>query len=83
MTDTDRAFHLLPKEKRQPYVDAIIGYFHTERGEKIGQVAAEEVLDFFLEHIAPAVYNHALDDALVSVRDNLDEIAFKFGELRR
>lgn len=83
MSDVERSWELVPKEKRKVYIDAIIGFFHTERGEEIGVVAAEEVLDFFIEKIGPAVYNRALEDAKAAASGNLDELLYKLSELTR
>lgn len=48
---------LIPKEQEQRCLDAIIGFFQHERDEEIGVIAAQEVLDFFSDHLAPVVYN--------------------------
>ena len=33
------------------------------RGEEIGMIEQQQILDLFCEHMAPIIYNKALDDA--------------------
>ncbi len=41
----------------------IEAFYLDERGEEIGIIHQQQLLDLFLEKLAPAVYNKALDDA--------------------
>ncbi|AHV99421.1 DUF2164 domain-containing protein [Paenibacillus sp. 7124] len=52
----------LPKEQREAMLDHIQSYFELERGESIGRLAADSLLDFFMNELGPAVYNQALSD---------------------
>jgi len=42
----------LPREQKQDIVEAVQRYFETERDESIGSVAAEGIVDFFVEALA-------------------------------
>ncbi len=53
----------LPKEKRAEAIGSIKKYFESEIREPIGDLRAGLLLDFFLEEIGPAIYNHAIADA--------------------
>lgn len=37
-------------------------YFKKERDEELGELGAELIYDFFIEKLAPSVYNQAIDD---------------------
>lgn len=37
-------------------------FFEEERGEEIGEIAAENVLEFVKEHLGPHFYNQAIKD---------------------
>lgn len=50
----------LPKEQRELITENIRAYFEAERGETIGHLAADNLLEFFLNELGPAVYNGAL-----------------------
>ncbi|KKU50917.1 MAG: hypothetical protein A3A28_01585 [Candidatus Sungbacteria bacterium RIFCSPLOWO2_01_FULL_47_32] len=62
MSTLKRAWDFLSDEQRRTVIDEIIGYFATEKNETIGVVAAENILDFFLQSAGNAIYNKALDD---------------------
>jgi uncharacterized protein (DUF2164 family) len=53
----------LPREEKEPIIDEIIAYMEEERGETLGRMASEQLLDFMLELLGPHVYNHAIADA--------------------
>ncbi|QQE73395.1 DUF2164 domain-containing protein [Brevibacillus composti] len=51
-----------PREQREYIISQIQQYFQEERGEELGHLAAEQMLDFFLKTLGPVVYNQAVDD---------------------
>ncbi|MBP1936740.1 DUF2164 domain-containing protein [Paenibacillus sediminis] len=53
----------LPKEQRDQMIRWIQQYFEEERGDAMGELAADGVLDFFMTHLSPYVYNQAINDA--------------------
>jgi uncharacterized protein (DUF2164 family) len=63
MQKTDAQLGLLAKEKRVQAINEIVSYFQTERNEEIGVIAAEAVLDFFLEEVGKTIYNKGVKDA--------------------
>jgi len=63
MTDVKRSWDVLSAEERQAALTALIDYFATERDEKLGIIAAEELLDVFLQQVGTTVYNHGVDAA--------------------
>ncbi|HSI56471.1 MAG TPA: DUF2164 domain-containing protein [Ideonella sp.] len=52
----------LQPEARKQAVASIERYFDQHMEERIGNVAAGALLGFFLEEIAPSVYNKAVAD---------------------
>jgi uncharacterized protein (DUF2164 family) len=52
----------LTSEEKQRLITEIQAFFENERDEKIGVIAAETVLEFFLEVIGSKIYNTALMD---------------------
>lgn len=53
----------LSKEQRERLIEEVQNYFELERGEQLGELAAEQLLSFMLDTIGPSVYNYALQDA--------------------
>lgn len=57
----------LSKETQESAIASIRRYSEENLEEPLGNLAAGSILDFFLEEIAPSVYNKAV----VDVRDSL------------
>ncbi|MEJ8836821.1 DUF2164 domain-containing protein [Ramlibacter sp. AN1133] len=70
----------LPKDVRQQAVASIERYFLQNMEEKIGNVAAGGLLGFFLEEIAPAIYNQAVRDVQERLRLRVEEIDLEVHE---
>jgi uncharacterized protein (DUF2164 family) len=59
-------------------ISEIQRFFYEERSEEIGNLAAENILEFVKNHLGPYFYNEAIKDArnlmeekLASVEDDL------------
>jgi uncharacterized protein (DUF2164 family) len=61
----------LPKENKDQFIDKIKDYFYNERSEEIGDLAAENLLDFVLKEIGPYLYNQGVKDAKVMVEQKM------------
>ncbi|WP_339160239.1 DUF2164 domain-containing protein [Paenibacillus sp. FSL W8-0186] len=61
----------LPREQREQMISLIQEYFDVERGEQIGDLGADGMLDFFLKQIGPYVYNQALSDSRQLVNERM------------
>lgn len=56
-------FIKLTKEQKDQMISDIQTFFSQERDEELSEFAAERVLDFFKESLAPHFYNAAILDA--------------------
>lgn len=65
---------LLSEEQHKAAIDSIINYFATEREEEIGIIAAEEILEFFLDEIGKGIYNKGVEDAKDFVNKKFEEL---------
>ena len=63
MNEIKRKWDLLPKAKRKSCIDEIITFFKQKRDEQIGVIAAEDILDFFLQDIGTEIYNKGVEDS--------------------
>ncbi|UQZ87266.1 hypothetical protein SK3146_06563 [Paenibacillus konkukensis] len=52
----------LPKEQKDRLVTELQQYFDEEFSEPIGNLAAEQLLDFFIRQAGPHIYNQAVHD---------------------
>ena len=57
-----RDWDVLSGDERRLAAGELIGYFEKERGERIGAVAAGQILDLCLRVTHRPIYNEALDD---------------------
>lgn len=71
----------LTPEQRKQLLDEIIYYFDTERDEKLGIIASESILDFFLDNLGRSIYNRALDDAKLWYTKRLEDVEADFYSL--
>jgi len=69
------AWDPLPKEKRQAYLNNIVVWFAENRDEDIGVIAAEELLDFFMEGIGQDLYKKGIEDSKKLLRSRFDDLA--------
>jgi uncharacterized protein (DUF2164 family) len=74
MSERKPKWDLLSEERKRECINKIISFFENQRNETIGVVAAQEVLDFFIEAIAEDVYNKAIDDAKKLVTERFENI---------
>ena len=74
MTTVKRSWDSLDDKQRKEAIDTIISFFRNERGEEIGILAAENVLDMFLQDIGTKIYNKAIDDVKYFLKNRNEEI---------
>jgi uncharacterized protein (DUF2164 family) len=70
----------LSKEARQRAIESIQRYFAEQMDAPIGNVAASGLLGFFLEEIAPSVYNQAIADAQDRLQSRVTELDLEVHE---
>ena len=64
----------LSQEKKEYMIAAIKEYFFEERDEDIGDLAAILVLDFFMEKLAPEIYNQAVQDSYRYISEKVEDL---------
>lgn len=52
----------------------IVEYFANERDEDLGELASQLILDFFVDELAPSVYNQGVEDSYAYTRDKLEDL---------
>lgn len=70
----------LNKDARSQAVASIERYFNENMDERIGNVAAGALLGFFLEEIAPSVYNQAVADVQERLQARIMELDIEVHE---
>lgn len=64
----------LPKEARAAAVASIERYFDEQLEQRIGNIAAAGLLNFFLQEVGPVVFNQAVAQAQESMQERIQEL---------
>lgn len=78
---TKRKWDRISDEKRQSAINELILFFEQERSEKIGVIAANQLIDFFLQSVGADIYNKGIDDAKASLNKRLEELNYDLDDL--
>jgi uncharacterized protein (DUF2164 family) len=70
-------------EKKRALINIIQEYVYEEHGQEIGELAAENHLQFILEKIAPYIYNEGIKDAKALIENRLGTIEEDLYSLER
>lgn len=70
----------LSKEARAQAISSIERWFQDERGERVGNITASALLGYFLQEIAPSVYNQAVADVQERLQMRVSEIDIEVHE---
>jgi uncharacterized protein (DUF2164 family) len=81
MTDIKRKWDRASAEERTRAEQELIDLFAVERDEKIGLVAAEGILDFFLPWIGPALCSKGVMDAKKVLSARTEDMQYALDEL--
>ena len=81
MNKIKRRWERLSDEESKLVKEEMILFFENERDEKIGIIAAEEILNFFLKLFGSKLYNKGIDDAKKALENRYEELKFDLDDL--
>lgn len=61
----------LSDEQKKQIADEVKAFYLDVRGEEIGIIEQQQIIELFCEHMAPILYNKALDDAMRWMKEQL------------
>ncbi|MBW5446523.1 DUF2164 family protein [Cohnella sp. CFH 77786] len=64
----------LPREQKTEIMERVVTFFEEERSERIGELGAEQFVDFMLKELGPYIYNQALEDVRKLVTEKMNQI---------
>jgi|BioPla2DNA2_1021312.scaffolds.fasta_scaffold415903_1 uncharacterized protein (DUF2164 family) len=73
----------LPKEQKDMIVRDLKAFFEEERSETIGNLAAEQFIDFMIKEVGPFLYNKGIEDARQLVMEQLAFVEEELYSLQR
>ncbi|MED1796186.1 DUF2164 domain-containing protein [Brevibacillus nitrificans] len=53
----------MSREQKEYLVHQVQRFFHEQRGEELGNLETEEMIDFFWKQLGPILYNLGVQDA--------------------
>lgn len=74
---------ILSPERKISLIKEIIDYFATEKDIEIGNIAAEEILNFLLVAVEREIYNQAINDVQKVIREGAENIAVNVDLLQK
>ena len=81
MSKLKRPWERLSEEEVIQAKEDIMVFFENERDEKIGLIAAGNLLDFFQQHIGGKLYNKGLRDAQQAMDKRIQELKYDIDDL--
>ena len=64
----------LQREAKEKLIAEIQQFFYDERGEGVGNIAAETVLDFMIKQLGPYLYNEGIKDAQKLIMERMQSV---------
>lgn len=64
----------LSQANQRDLKEKIVRYFAEERGEDLGELASQMILDFVMEELAPNIYNQGVEDAHIYMKDRIEDL---------
>ncbi len=81
MNQVKRSWERLSDEETNLAKEELIRFFENERDEKIGVIAAGEIINFFLQSVGSKIYNKGILDAKKALSDRIEEVNFDLDDL--
>ncbi|MGM9926099.1 MAG: DUF2164 domain-containing protein [Bacillus sp. (in: firmicutes)] len=64
----------IPREEKLEIISNIQNHFYQEFSDEIGELAAENLLDFMFKELSPYIYNEAIKDARMTVEQKMSAL---------
>ena len=64
----------LTDDRRDPLIQSLQGYFLEEYDEELSLFRAAQLVDWFVERLAPPIYNQGVQDARRHLQTRLDDL---------
>ena len=81
MNQIKRTWERLSDEEKNLAKQELILFFEKERDEKIGIIAAEEIINFFLQSVGSKLYNTGVSDAKKAIITRIEELNYDLDDL--
>ncbi|MBD5501761.1 MAG: DUF2164 domain-containing protein [Lachnospiraceae bacterium] len=65
----------LSDEQKKQIISEIKAFYLDVRGEEIGMIEEQQILELFCEHMAPIIYNKALNDVEYWYKQQMENLS--------
>lgn len=83
MKKVKKEWDLLGEDRRKVVVEGFIKFFKRERGEEMGILPAEVILDEFLRLAGTQIYNMGIEDSKDFLRQKIDGMIIDLDMLKK
>lgn len=73
----------ITREQKDEIITQVQDYFLDERGEEMGNLAAEQIVDTMIKLLGPYLYNEAIRDVRTMIMQKMDQIDEELYALER
>jgi uncharacterized protein (DUF2164 family) len=73
----------LPKEDKDEIIKSVQAYFIEERSETIGELGAEQFIEFMISELGPYIYNKGISDSRYLINEKFNQIEDELYTLQR
>lgn len=81
MSSARKSWDRLPEDQKDYVKNQLIRFFDKELDEEIGVIAAESILNFFLQQVGPTLYNQGVSDAKLALEKRMDDLNYDLDDL--
>jgi uncharacterized protein (DUF2164 family) len=74
MTKVKRNWDVISEEVRKRSIKDFIDFYKMERNEDIGMMAAENILDHFLQTVGLEIYNTGVKDSISLLKERIEDL---------
>lgn len=78
-----KKFDTIPRELNKKCIDEVITRIEEIESERVGEIAAQDIIDIVIENLGPEIYNTALRDAKKLVQDRLADLDYEIDGLEQ
>ncbi|TDF95155.1 DUF2164 domain-containing protein [Paenibacillus piri] len=64
----------IPKEQKTEMIRDVQAYFEEERSESIGDLGAEQFIDYMIKVLGPHIYNQAIEDSRKLISEKMNQL---------
>lgn len=64
----------LPKEQKAEIIQNVQAFFEEERSEQLGELGADQLIDFMIKELSPYIYNQAIADSRKLIGEKMNQM---------